>query len=141
MAGIGEPLRTEQPLALIQLPKENTMPENHSDPTNSSVKPAYKSTEFWLKVIALVIGAVLTSGILDAKDAQNAKIMDGLVAISGILAALGYGAMRTSAKNTAAEGATALAIEKIRAEAAPAAIDLLKSAGVGVSVPTPPASS
>ena len=88
--------------------------ENHSDPANSSVKPAYKSTEFWLSILALVVGYVLTSGILDSEDATQAKIMKGLVAVAGILGALGAGA-------------------------APAAVALLKAAGV--SVPTPPASS
>lgn len=113
--------------------------ENHSDPANSSVKPAYKSTEFWLSILALVVGYVLTSGILDSEDATQAKIMKGLVAVAGILGALGYTGMRTSAKNRVAEGAAALAVEKVRAGAAPAAVALLKAAGV--SVPTPPASS
>lgn len=109
------------------------MPENHNDPANAAVKPAYKSTEFWLTLIATVIGFLLTSGILDAKDDSQAKVIQGLVAISGILAALGYAGLRTSAKNKAAEGATMIAVAK----AAPLAIDLLRSAGV--SDPTKPA--
>lgn len=97
---------------------------DHNDPTNSAAKPGYQSSEFWLSLAAVAIGFVLTSGVLDSDDEGQAKVIKGLVAVAGILGALGYSGLRTSAKNRAAEGAAAIAIEKVRATA----------------VPTPPAS-
>ena len=57
-------------------------------------KPGYKSTEFWLTLAVIVLGAVIGSGLL-ATDGAAIKVC-GIVA--SVLAQLGYGAMRTSAK-------------------------------------------
>ena len=111
---------------------------DHNDPANAAVKPAFRSTEFWLATAATVIGIVLASGLLTPDDPTQAKLLQVLGLAASILASLGYGAFRTSAKNTATNAAAAIAIEKVKAEAAPAAIALLKSAGV--SDPTSPAS-
>lgn len=134
---------TSDPLYTVTLPPNSmkekpTMPD-HNDPASSAVKPAFRSTEFWLATAATVIGIVLASGILSPDDPTQAKLLQVLGLVASILASLGYGAMRTSAKNTAASAAAAIAVEKVRADAAPAAIALLKSAGV--QVPKPPASS
>ena len=134
----GEPIKYEPTLDLRPLAKEKP-PMDHNDPTNSAVKPAYKTTEFWLTFAAQAIGITLASGILSPADPSQAKLLQLLGLAASVLSALGYTAMRTSAKNTVAEGATAIALEKLRVEAAPAAIALLKNAGV--VVPTPPASS
>lgn len=91
------------------------MSENHNDPASSAVKPAWKSTEFLLSTLATVIGMLLASGLLSSSDPQQAKILQILGMVATTLAALGYTAMRTSAKNTVAEGAAAIAIEKVRA--------------------------
>lgn len=115
---------------------EDLQHDHHANPENAAVKPGWKTSEFWLKVAALVVSLVLMSGYLDVSNAQHAKLYDALVAIAGILAALGYAGLRTSAKKTAAEGATEIAVARV---AGPAAINLLKSAGV--SDPPPPASS
>lgn len=110
-------------LDYLKLTKEKP----HMDPNqpeNSAVKPGYKSSEFWLSLAAVAIGYLLTSGVLDSNDEGQARIIKGLVAIAGILGALGYSGLRTSAKKSTAEAAAAIAIEKVRA-----------------AVPQPPAST
>lgn len=109
---------TDPTLNLIHLNKEPRM-DPISDPSNSAVKPAWKSTEFWLSLLAVVIGYLLTSGVLSSEDEQQARIIKGLVAVAGILGALGYTGLRTSAKNRAVEGATAIAIAKATLAAVP----------------------
>ncbi|KPJ59117.1 MAG: hypothetical protein AMJ46_12690 [Latescibacteria bacterium DG_63] len=59
-------------------------------------KPGWKTSEFWLTTIPVVLGAVAASGILDDTATPWDNKLVGL-AIS-VLAALGYGAMRTVAK-------------------------------------------
>ena len=60
------------------------------------MKPGYKTTEFWLSLLAFVLGALLTSGAFEA-GGLAAKIIGGAMSI---LAALGYTASRTSTKNS-----------------------------------------
>jgi hypothetical protein len=52
------------------------------------MKPGYKTSEFWLSLVAVLVGAIMSSGLLEATatDADN-KIV-GLVVT--LLAALGY---------------------------------------------------
>ena len=61
-------------------------------------KPGYKTTEFWLSFIAVVMGFVMTSGVLEnaGDDSVVAKIVGGVIAV---LAALGYTTNRTKVKN------------------------------------------
>jgi hypothetical protein len=56
-------------------------------------KPGWKTSEFWLSLAAIVIGAVMASGVLDslAGDHWLVKVV-GIVA--SILGALGYTASR-----------------------------------------------
>lgn len=89
--------------------KERPRVEKHEDPSNSSVKPAFKTTEFWLQLIAIVVGLLLSSGALDGQDPSLSK---ALVSVAAILGALGYTGLRTSAKNRAAEGAAAVAVAR-----------------------------
>jgi len=60
----------------------------------SEVKAGYKTSEFWLSLAAVIIGAVSSSGLLPAmsKESQIAGI------ITAVLASLGYTASRTIAK-------------------------------------------
>ncbi len=58
------------------------------------VKPGYKTTEFWLSTIAVLIGALLASGVV-TEGSLTARIVGGVVAV---LAALGYGINRTITK-------------------------------------------
>jgi len=60
----------------------------------NGTKPGYKTTEFWLTLGAIIVGAVLQdSGI------ENAHVLKSLTIISSVLAAMGYTFMRTKAKN------------------------------------------
>lgn len=58
--------------------------------------PGYKTTEFWLSLIAVVLGAVLTSGALPQGGIAS-QIVGGAMAVLG---ALGYTASRTQVKVT-----------------------------------------
>lgn len=59
-------------------------------------KPGWKTTEFWLALLALILGAVAASGLLDLTDTPLDNKAIGL-ALSG-LATLGYGAARAFTK-------------------------------------------
>jgi hypothetical protein len=58
------------------------------------MKPGYKTTEFWLSVAAMLVGAALASGVFPA-DSSGDQIL-GLAAT--VLASLGYTVSRTIAK-------------------------------------------
>lgn len=58
-------------------------------------KPGYKTTEFWLSLIAVLLGAIMSSGAL-AGGGLAAQIIGGALALLG---ALGYTTNRTSHKN------------------------------------------
>ena len=53
----------------------------------------YKSTEFYLSLAAMLIGAVMASGILDVIEGSTDDRIVGLIA--SVLAALGYTVSRT----------------------------------------------
>jgi len=57
-------------------------------------KPGYKSTEFYMSMLAVVIGAVASSGILDGSDGLTKVV--GL--IMAALVALGYTGSRLTIK-------------------------------------------
>ena len=57
------------------------------------VKPGYKTTEFWLKLIAMALSALFASGALTNSTAVQ---IAGIVAT--ILGAIGYTVARTMAK-------------------------------------------
>jgi UDP-N-acetylmuramyl pentapeptide phosphotransferase/UDP-N-acetylglucosamine-1-phosphate transferase len=64
-------------------------------------KPGYKSTEFYMSMLAVVIGAVASSGILEGSDGLTKVV--GLVMAA--LVALGYtGSRLTLKKLDAANG-------------------------------------
>jgi fumarate reductase subunit D len=66
-----------------------------SDTTETtSVKAGYKTTEFWLSVAAMIVGALFASGIFPV-ESTGEKIL-GLAAT--VLTALGYQVSRTLAK-------------------------------------------
>lgn len=62
-------------------------------------KPGYKSTEFYLSLVATVLGALLASGIIPA-DSVWMKVA-GLAA--SLLATLGYQVNRAFVKNSNAK--------------------------------------
>jgi len=61
-------------------------------------KPGYKTTEFWLSLLATLLGFLLASGVMDAVPEESwiAKLVGGLVAV---LATLGYSASRAKVKS------------------------------------------
>lgn len=63
-----------------------------------NMKSGYKTTEFWLALAAMLLGALATSGVFDslADDHWLPKVV-GL--ITSVLGALGYGAIRMGVKN------------------------------------------
>ena len=63
-------------------------------------KPGYKTTEFWLSLLATLLGFLMASGVMDSVTADSwiAKIAGGLVAV---LATLGYSASRAKVKSEA----------------------------------------
>lgn len=62
-------------------------------------KPSYKTLEFWLSTLAVVVGLLITSGLLPT-EGEAIKIVGF---ISATLAALGYTSARTFQKNSAAK--------------------------------------
>ena len=60
-------------------------------------KPGYKTTEFWLKLVAMLIGLLMTSGALP----EGSPWLKGAVAVSTILGALGYTYVRGKVKANA----------------------------------------
>ncbi len=58
-------------------------------------KPGYKTTEFWMSMIAIALGAVVASGAIEI-DGASAQIV-GLV--ESALVALGYTGARLTLKN------------------------------------------
>ena len=76
-----------------------------SDVASPVQKPGFKTTEFWLSLAAMILGALVASGVLDAIPGEKD---DQLVAMAvSVLAALGYSAQRMVVK---ASGSKAAAI-------------------------------
>lgn len=66
------------------------------------MKPGYKTTEFWLSLLAMLIGALFASGVV-SDGSQLDKIL-GLA--SSILGQLGYAVPRGLAKAAQAKALT-----------------------------------
>jgi hypothetical protein len=67
-------------------------------PDTTSPKPGFKTTEFWLSLLATLLGFVMASGALDilGDNHWSAPVVGGLVAV---LASLGYSASRAKVKS------------------------------------------
>lgn len=59
-----------------------------------TIKPGYKTTEFWLSLLALVLGAVAAAGVLPDGGLAT-QVIGGILAI---LSQLGYTASRAKLK-------------------------------------------
>lgn len=59
------------------------------------VKPGFKTTEFWLSTLALLLGLALASGAVP-DGGLAAQIIGGVMSV---LASLGYTASRTKVKS------------------------------------------
>lgn len=62
-------------------------------------KPGWKTSEFWLSLAAVVVAAVLGSGLLP----EGSPWAVGLGIAAAVLASLGYTAARTALKRDAAK--------------------------------------
>lgn len=69
------------------------------------MKPGWKTTEFWLSLAALFIGAIVASGIVPATGPWSQVV--GI--ITSVLGALGYTAARGFSKAGAAAAVAAIA--------------------------------
>ena len=68
------------------------------------MKPGYKTTEFWLSIAAMVVGAVLASGAV-----SNELVLQALGVVATVLGSLGYSVTRgvTKAGDSKAAAASA----------------------------------
>jgi len=72
----------------------------------NETKAGYKTTEFWMSLLATLLGFLLASGVMDAVPEESwiAKLVGGVVAV---LATLGYSASRANVKSEAGNGRSA----------------------------------
>lgn len=77
------------------IPTTTNTTDASSVTTTSTVKPGWKTSEFWLSMAATVIGALTTDGVIGA-GTEAAKIA-GVALIA--LASLGYTYSRTMVKS------------------------------------------
>lgn len=64
-------------------------------------KPGYKTTEFWLSSIAVLIGLAFGSGLIS--ETGTSGIEKSVAFVASALAALGYSASRGSVKSAEIE--------------------------------------
>jgi len=96
-------------------------PTTSTTTATSTLKPGWKTTEFWLSLLAVVLGALLTSGLL-ADGSQAIRIV-GLGAT--VLGALGYTGARAMLKK-----APMLAVFLLGAAVIPSASGCTKGAAI-----------
>ena len=77
------------------------MPENEEVTVKvkaeKSVKPGYKTTEFWMSAVVVILGLVMASGAV-GEATMASQIIGGVLAALGTL---GYGADRAKTKAAA----------------------------------------
>ena len=69
------------------------------------MKPGYKTTEFWLSIAAMVVGAVLASGAV-----SNELLLQALGVVATVLGSLGYSVTRGVTKSGEAHALAAAAV-------------------------------
>lgn len=74
------------------------------------MKPGYRSTEFWVSLVAVLVGALLSSGLLDAIPGTVDDQIVGIIAT--ILSALGYTVSRSFVKGKAEQVKIAEAVKR-----------------------------
>jgi hypothetical protein len=67
-------------------------------------KPGYKTSEFWLSLAAMIIGALMASGVFDSLGSDHWLVKVIGIAAS-VLGALGYTAARAITKGAEARSA------------------------------------
>jgi hypothetical protein len=78
-------------------------------------KPGYKTTEFWLSMAALILGALLASGVIPEGGWISKLVGGGLAA----LGQLGYSWSRTKVKAEAVKAEATMLAAKLGGEEAP----------------------
>lgn len=68
--------------------------------TGTATKPGWKTTEFWLSLVATLVGLFIASGALP----EESVVMKIAGFVLAALVSLGYGAMRASVKKAEADG-------------------------------------
>lgn len=63
----------------------------------SSAKPGYKTTEFWLACVAQIMGSLMASGVIESGSSWD-KVA-GLIILA--LSSMGYSASRATTKKAA----------------------------------------
>lgn len=63
------------------------------------MKPGYKTTEFWLTLLAQMVALLMASGAF----AADSPVLKVATYVAAVLAQLGYVASRAMVKNTAAK--------------------------------------
>ena len=64
---------------------------------NTASRPGYKTTEFWLSLLAMLLSYVMASGITEGMDNTHI-VMRVIAAASVILGAIGYTVGRSMVK-------------------------------------------
>lgn len=62
-------------------------------------KPGYKTTEFWLSLATILVGAVMASGVLDSLGTEH-WLVKVVGIVMSVLGALGYSTSRAFVKNS-----------------------------------------
>jgi hypothetical protein len=78
------------------------------DPGSPAQKPGYKTTEFWLSLAAMLIGALLAADVFPS-DSPVLKILG---VVSSILGALGYQVSRAIVKSSGNKSAALVEASK-----------------------------
>lgn len=74
-----------------------TVPAPTPAEASAAVRPGYKTTEFWLTVVAQAVGLVLASGVVVPGGGLE-KIIGGAIMVLGLL---GYQVTRAQVKKSA----------------------------------------
>ena len=64
------------------------------DSGGEEMKPGYKTTEFWLAILAMAVGAIYDSGAF----VKGSVAYQGLGIVAGVLSSIGYSVSRGLAK-------------------------------------------
>jgi len=75
-------------------------------------KPGYKTTEFWLSLVAILVGAALASGAIGLESVEGTIV----AFVASALTAMGYTASRTLGKSTAAKASALTAAAEATSE-------------------------
>lgn len=79
------------------------------DPASQAVPSGWHSSEAWLTLVAVLVSAILGSGLLSDADPTQALVLKVLGIVGTVLGALGYTVSRTALKREVARGAAAIA--------------------------------